>query len=72
MTAELQSGDLAMRPFAVAVTLALAASTTFAEPPKKGAAKLPPGYAWETNFEQAKLKAAEAGKLLYIDFYTDW
>jgi hypothetical protein len=62
-----------MRPLVATLTLALAASVTLAEPPKKGGpAKLPPGYTWETNFDQAKLKAAEAGKLLYIDFYTDW
>jgi hypothetical protein len=38
---------------------------------KKGA-KHPAGYTWEENYEVARLKAAASGKLLFIDFYTDW
>ena len=30
------------------------------------------GIAWEQDFEKAKRKAAAEGKLLYLDFYTDW
>lgn len=55
-----------------AAILALAA-VALADGKAKGKGKpLPPGYTWETNFEVAKLKAAEQGKLLYIDFYTEW
>lgn len=62
-----------MRTLAVTVTLVLVAALAFAgDPPKKAALPLPKGYTWESNFELAKLKAAEAGKLLYVDFYTDW
>ena len=61
-----------MRPLVVTLALIVAASIASAEPPKKGAGKLPPGYAWETNFEMAKLKAAESGKLLFLDFFTEW
>lgn len=39
---------------------------------KKGGGKLPEGYAWEPNFDMAKLKAAEQGKLLFLDFFTEW
>lgn len=28
--------------------------------------------AWEKSFSEAKIKAALDGKLLYVDFYTDW
>lgn len=61
-----------MRLIVPMLAVALASSTALAGPPKKGATKLPEGYAWETNYEQARLKAAESGKLLFIDFYTDW
>lgn len=61
-----------MRPLCTILAAALALSAAHAGPPKKGTPHLPPGYAWETNYDQAKLKAAEAGKLLYLDFYTDW
>ena len=30
------------------------------------------GIAWEQDFKKAKLRAAAEGKLLYLDFYTDW
>jgi hypothetical protein len=56
-------------PFALVAAL-LAAGPGPAQPKKP--AKLPEGYVWEKDFEQAKLKAAAEGKLLYVDFYTDW
>ena len=28
--------------------------------------------AWEKDFEKAKRRAAAEGKLLFLDFYTDW
>lgn len=30
------------------------------------------GVAWEKSFEQAKIKAGLEGRLMYLDFYTDW
>ena len=30
------------------------------------------GITWERDFEKAKARSAREGKLLYIDFYTDW
>ncbi len=30
------------------------------------------GVAWEKSFEEAKVKAGLEGKLMYLDFYTDW
>ncbi len=28
--------------------------------------------AWEKSFAEAKVKAGLEGRLLYLDFYTDW
>jgi hypothetical protein len=61
-----------MRPLFTILAVALVLSASYAGPPKKGTPHMPPGYTWETNYDQAKLKAAEAGKLLYLDFYTEW
>lgn len=30
------------------------------------------GVAWEKSFADAKIKAALEGRLMYLDFYTDW
>jgi hypothetical protein len=37
---------------------------------KKGS-KDPEGYAWEASYDAAKLKAAEQGKLLFLDFWFE-
>jgi len=54
----------------IAIALCLSALSALAEPPKT-----PPGpnngIAWEANYEQAKLKAAGEGKLLFVDILTD-
>lgn len=54
------------------LALALVVTSAGAEKPKAKKATHPAGYTWEPNFEAARLKAAEQGKLLFIDFYTDW
>ena len=33
--------------------------------------KDPEGYAWEPNYDVAKLKAAEQGTLLFLDFWFE-
>lgn len=33
--------------------------------------KDPEGYAWEPNYDVAKLKAAEQTKLLFLDFWFE-
>ena len=33
--------------------------------------KDPEGYSWEPNYDIAKLKAAEQGKLLFMDFWFE-
>ena len=33
--------------------------------------KDPEGYTWEPNYDVARLKAAEAGKLLFLDFWFE-
>jgi hypothetical protein len=30
------------------------------------------GVAWEKSFAEAKVKAGLEGRLMYLDFYTDW
>jgi hypothetical protein len=30
------------------------------------------GIAWEKSFNEARVKAGMEGKLMYLDFYTDW
>ena len=30
------------------------------------------GVAWEKTYAEAKTKAGLEGRLLYLDFYTDW
>ncbi|MBI2921780.1 MAG: hypothetical protein HYY18_11910 [Planctomycetes bacterium] len=30
------------------------------------------GVAWEKSWGEAKTKAGLEGRLLYLDFYTDW
>ena len=60
-----------MSVFRIAFALVVALSALAPLQPKKPAKGLE-GYTWEKDFEQAKLKAAAEGKLLYVDFYTDW
>jgi hypothetical protein len=50
-----------MRPFALSALALLAAL-----PASAG------GVAWEKSFAEAKVKAGLEGKLMYLDFYTDW
>lgn len=33
--------------------------------------KDPPGYAWESSYDAAKIKSAEKTTLLFIDFYSE-
>lgn len=62
-----------MKSLWIPIALLALAAAALADGKSKGkGTPLPPGYAWEPNFEMAKLKAAEQGKLIYIDFYTDW
>jgi hypothetical protein len=56
---------------ALALTVATLLLSAGPDQPKKPAKGLE-GYTWEKDFDQAKLKAAVDGKLLYVDFYTDW
>ncbi|NUN48360.1 MAG: hypothetical protein HUU15_05975 [Candidatus Brocadiae bacterium] len=30
------------------------------------------GVAWEASFEEARVKAGLEGRLIYLDFFTDW
>lgn len=30
------------------------------------------GVAWEKSYSEAKTKAGLEGRLMYLDFYTDW
>lgn len=30
------------------------------------------GVAWEKSYADAKIKAGLEGRLMYLDFYTDW
>ncbi|KAF0246250.1 MAG: hypothetical protein FD180_881 [Planctomycetota bacterium] len=30
------------------------------------------GVTWEKSFEEAKVKAGLEGRLMYLDFFTDW
>ena len=30
------------------------------------------GITWEKSFAEAKVKAGLEGRLMYLDFYTDW
>lgn len=30
------------------------------------------GVAWEKSYADAKIKAGLEGRLLYLDFFTDW
>lgn len=62
-----------MKTFWITAAVLALAATALADGKAKGkGTPHPPGYAWEPNFEIAKLKAAEQGKLLFMDFYTDW
>lgn len=56
-------------PLAIVFSLVLLAGAE--DKKKKGGHAPPTGYAWEANYEQAKLKAASEGKLLFIDFWKD-
>jgi thiol:disulfide interchange protein len=55
----------------VALAFAAALATAAIAGDKKGGSKHPEGYAWEENFELAKIRAAAEGKLIFIDFYSD-
>ncbi|KAF0243910.1 MAG: hypothetical protein FD180_2991 [Planctomycetota bacterium] len=59
-----------MRKFCTALCVCAFALGAVADGKKAGKAA-PAGYAWETNYEQAKLKAAAEGKLLYIEFWKE-
>ena len=61
-----------MNRIALVAALAAFLIPAFAGDKDKKAGKLPEGYAWEANYDAARLKAAEQGKLLFLDFYTDW
>ena len=54
-------GDPTMKRFAFAAVALLAAAQAHAG-----------GVAWEKSFEEAKVKAGLEGRLMYLDFYTDW
>lgn len=56
-----------MRAFCWTAALVMIAGTALAEGKAEKPSKLPAGYAWEQSYDQAKLKAAEEGKLLFID-----
>ncbi|MBI2920967.1 MAG: hypothetical protein HYY18_07770 [Planctomycetes bacterium] len=60
-----------MRKFWISAAALALAATAVADGKKDKGPKVPDGYAWEQNYEAAKLKAAEAGKLFFIDFYTE-
>ena len=59
-----------MRKFCSALCVFALALSSFADG-KKGGKAPPAGYAWEANYEQAKLKAASEGKLLFIEFWKE-
>jgi hypothetical protein len=57
---------------AVLAALFLAAAVAMAgDKDKKGSKGPPAGYAWQEVYQTARLKAAEEGKLVFIDFYSD-
>lgn len=60
-----------MRTLCWTAVLAMIAGRALAEGKAEKPSKLPAGYAWEQNYDQAKLKAAEEGKLLFIDLYKE-
>ncbi|MCE9582543.1 MAG: thioredoxin family protein [Planctomycetes bacterium] len=55
---------------AVPAVLGALVVSSYAGDKGKGGSKLPEGYNWETSYEAARLKAAEQGKLMFVDFYT--
>lgn len=57
---------LSVLPIAAALFVAAFAG----DKDKRGGAKLPEGYSWEQSYDAARLKSAEQGKLLFVDFYT--
>ena len=57
-----------MRPIVVPFIAAALLLPAFAGDKKS---KDPEGYAWEANFEAAKVKAAADGKLLFLDFWFE-
>ncbi|MEK7470282.1 MAG: hypothetical protein AAB074_23170 [Planctomycetota bacterium] len=59
-----------MRAFCLALCVVAFALSAVADG-KKGGKAPPAGYAWEANYDQAKLKAAAEGKLLYIEFWKE-
>jgi hypothetical protein len=60
-----------MRRIALGATLLAATAVLAGDKDKKGSKGPPAGYAWEEIYQTARLKAAEEGKLVFIDFYSD-
>jgi len=59
-----------MKPIAFAVAAFALLLPAFAGDKNKKS-RDPEGYDWESNYELARLKAAEQGKLLFLNFWFE-